>query len=466
MSGVTTRTRRSIDWRSPFARLAVSHLLTVSGETLVAVSLAGSLFFKVDPAQGREKVVLGLLFTMAPFAVVGPLIGPFVDRVRGGPRMVIRLTMALRVLVAVALTIALANDSIALFFEAFAMLVLAKTYQIAKAALVPSTVADDLELVEANSKLQLVSGLAAIVAGGVGWVFLQIGAAWVGALTAVTFAAAFVASTRLGVGQPTAEPAAQPPAEVTAPDAIEGHSDVASDVSSDVLVTAWVMAVLRVIVGFSTFMLAFDLRGEAARLGPVDFAVNKTVQVFAQNPFVKVHSLVPAPPPSWYFGVVLAASVVGGMVGAALAPWLRRVVAERYMLVGSCLMAALGGVVGVLADGLIVYGAVALGVATGAALGKQAFDSVVQAEVEERLLGSVFSRFEARFQIVWVVGALVPSLIRIPIPFGSAVVVVLASVGAVVMFTGVRPRPMRTVNRRRAKGSPRVGGADQESRSG
>ena len=120
------------------------HLLSVSGETLVVLSLAGSFFFKVDPAQGREKVILGLLFTMAPFALVGPLIGPMIDRVKGGHRVVIQATMALRVVVAITMMIAVINDSLALFPEAFAMLVLAKTYQIAKAAVVPTTVAGDM----------------------------------------------------------------------------------------------------------------------------------------------------------------------------------------------------------------------------------------------------------------------------------------------------------------------------------
>ena len=86
--------RLNVDWDAAFPRLALCHLLSVSGETLVVLSLAGSFFFKVDPAQGREKVILGLLFTMAPFALVGPLIGPMIDRVKGGHRVVIQATMA------------------------------------------------------------------------------------------------------------------------------------------------------------------------------------------------------------------------------------------------------------------------------------------------------------------------------------------------------------------------------------
>ena len=52
-------------------------------------------------------------------------------------------------------------DSLLLFPEAFAVLVLGKAYAVARSALVPTVVRNDAELVEANSKLQLLSGLAA-----------------------------------------------------------------------------------------------------------------------------------------------------------------------------------------------------------------------------------------------------------------------------------------------------------------
>src|SRR3546814_4049070 len=48
-----------------------------------------------------------------------------------------------------------------LFPEAFTVLAMGKAYGVARSALVPTVVRTDAELVEANSKLQLLSGLAA-----------------------------------------------------------------------------------------------------------------------------------------------------------------------------------------------------------------------------------------------------------------------------------------------------------------
>ena len=424
--------RLNVDWDAAFPRLALCHLLSVSGETLVVLSLAGSFFFKVDPAQGREKVILGLLFTMAPFALVGPLIGPMIDRVKGGHRVVIQATMALRVVVAITMMIAVINDSLALFPEAFAMLVLAKTYQIAKAAVVPSTVAGDIELVEANSKLQLLSGLAAIVAGALGGILLQIGPEWVLALTTLTFGAAFVTALRIHPSvtgeREESEIAAGPPPSRSLSDALP----------PGLAVTAFAMSTLRFLVGLLTFLLAFELRGEN-QITPLAAIVHWTLQVHRSLVVTTVVPPIDGPPPTWYFGVVIIASVAGGLVGAVLAPPLRRRLAEERILLGACGLAILAGVAGVILDGLGGYSLMSLGIATAAALGKQAFDAVVQRDVEENDRGRVFARFEARFQITWVVGALVPSILHVPNAAGAILIALGGALATIVMATGVRP---------------------------
>ncbi|MEI2699492.1 MAG: hypothetical protein V9E94_14575 [Microthrixaceae bacterium] len=136
-----------VDVNSPFGRLALTHVLSLAGDALVAMSLAGSLFFDVDPAGARIDIALYLLFTMAPFAVVGPLIGPAMDRARGGHRMVLIGSCgragARRVPDGVA---GRATTASCVFPEAFLMLVMAKTYQVAKAAIVPTVVDGDAGL--------------------------------------------------------------------------------------------------------------------------------------------------------------------------------------------------------------------------------------------------------------------------------------------------------------------------------
>jgi hypothetical protein len=47
-------------------------------------------------------------------------------------------------------------------------------------------------------------------------------------------------------------------------------------------------------------------------------------------------------------------------------------------------------------------------VAAGAAGGRVAFDSLLQRDAPDAVRGRSFARFETRFQITWVVGALIP----------------------------------------------------------
>ena len=57
---------------SAFNRLARVHAASSAADVVVAVALAGSLFFSIDPSQARWRVGLYLLLTLAPFVVVAP----------------------------------------------------------------------------------------------------------------------------------------------------------------------------------------------------------------------------------------------------------------------------------------------------------------------------------------------------------------------------------------------------------
>src|SRR5437868_13899753 len=86
---------------SPFTRLARVHAFSVATDTLVTVSLAGTLFFSIPSGAARDKVALYLLLTMAPFSVVAPLIGTAIDRLQGGRRLWLVVATGLRALVCV-----------------------------------------------------------------------------------------------------------------------------------------------------------------------------------------------------------------------------------------------------------------------------------------------------------------------------------------------------------------------------
>ena len=96
--------------------------MSVAGDVFVTVSLAGTLFFDVGVGAARPKVLLYLILTMAPFAVIAPVIGPFLDRTRGGRRLMVVISMLGRGLVCIFM--ARHVDGLLLYPLAFAALVL------------------------------------------------------------------------------------------------------------------------------------------------------------------------------------------------------------------------------------------------------------------------------------------------------------------------------------------------------
>ena len=122
----------------PFGRLALIHVVLTAGDALLTVSLAGSLFFSISTTRRpRATVILYLLLTMAPFAVVAPLLGP--DH-RPQPRGAAGQVVASAVCRAgVCLFMADHLKSLLLYPLAFTMLVLSKVYLVTKGRSSPSS---------------------------------------------------------------------------------------------------------------------------------------------------------------------------------------------------------------------------------------------------------------------------------------------------------------------------------------
>ncbi len=172
----------------------------------MVVALADSFFFDVDPSGARSKVLAFLLVSFTPFLVVAPLIGPAIDRVRGGRRFVIQAVAVARIVVQL-LMIRFPGDAVLLPLV-FVALVLQKTYAISKSALVPAVVRNERELVEANSKLGLIAGIAGVVAVmPAAALQVTIGSSATLAYSALLFATAFVASLRLPRARRATRPA-------------------------------------------------------------------------------------------------------------------------------------------------------------------------------------------------------------------------------------------------------------------
>ncbi|HET6985918.1 MAG TPA: hypothetical protein VFI00_04850, partial [Kribbella sp.] len=123
---------------SGLSRLIELGAVNAAGDTAFAVSLAGTVFFTVPSDQARDRVALFLVLTMAPFALMAPLIGPILDRFRHGRRWAIGATLGLRGFLVWSLAASMnGSTSNWLYPAALGCLVASKAYGVTRASAVP-----------------------------------------------------------------------------------------------------------------------------------------------------------------------------------------------------------------------------------------------------------------------------------------------------------------------------------------
>ncbi|MET0998565.1 MAG: MFS transporter [Marmoricola sp.] len=364
-------------------RLIELHAFNAAGDAAVAISLAGTLFF-AQPGEARGQVALFLGLTMLPFAIVAPLLGPFLDRFSHGRRWAIGGTMALRAFLCWLMADAVATQSLAMFPTALGVLVSSKAYGVARAATVPRLVPPGLTLVKANSRISLAGIVGASIAAPLAGLASTFGSQWSLRFAFVVFAGATILSILL-------------PAKA---DAHAGELPVSLSgdkrkfrVPVDVVFALRCNAGLRMLSGFLTMYMAFLLRQH-----PLPGWENRTTLLM---------------------GLVIGAAGLGNTIGIGLGSVLQRL-KPRITVVIALLADATAAVVCAIFYGLIP--AIALGLTAGVAqaMGKLVLDATVQRDVPERHRTSAFARSETLLQLSWVLGGFIG--IALPLKIGDSVV--------------------------------------------
>ena len=384
-------------WSSddPLDRYGLAHLGSAAGDALVAFALAGSVFFDLPVGEAKGKIALYLALTMAPLAVAGPLLVPLLDR--AGPRRAISLAAALG-RAAVCVYAAPRFDTLLLFPCAFVLLSLSKIHAVTKNGLAMAYAGPNEGLVRANARLGRIGVGGAVLATGPGLLLLRFGdAEAVLYLAAVVFAVTALVNLRLP----------HPPVR-------GGKGEVGRRGSIPQLTAPAIGAAgLRAASGFLLFALAFALR----RSGQ----------------------------PTWWFGVLAAAATAGGFCGDLVAPRLPESLREEAVVVGCVVGAGVGALLAFVAFSLPVLAVFGLVVGASSELGRLAFQSLMQRMAPGGAHGRVFVRYEVIFQLAWVLGALIPSML--PVEFREGFLVL----AALYLVAGVGYLTPDIVARRRAR---------------
>ncbi len=435
--------RDLFDQSHPVGRLSLVQCAMLGGDTLVTISLAGSLFFSISPQAADHQVLLYLLFTLAPFAIVSPLLGPLIDRSRGARRIMVVSSAIGRAVLCPLMAIHI--HSLYLFPLAFLVLVCSKLYLVTKGALVPEMAALDRPEERAagyatlNARLTLLGTLAGFVVSIPGIVFYKVGSSpAVLVLATIVFVGAAVAGARLPVlsgraaddlwtdqsvrvheyGQP-GEAAKQE----------EDLLRLQPIANPEVMLGLTAMCIVRGLQGFMVFMLAFGLR--------------------------RIHGIG-----LWWYGLVLAGSGAGAIVGLVLVGRLRKRLTEQQLLLLSLWVMAAAGIGCALWGALFAQVVLAFMVGLCGAVAQPSFDAMTQRYIPQSAQGRAFARFGMRQQLVWVIGSLIPVTIAFTLPQGDATLGVLAALGGLSYVSGRRAaHTTRVVRRNYREFGQEMGGA-------
>ena len=398
---------------SPFTRLVRVHALMAAGEAAMAVALADSLFLSITPGEARGRVLLFLGVSFAPFLILAKFIGPVIDRMPGGRRLLILLIAALRAIVMVLMVSQL--DSLLLFPLAFVAMVLNKTYSVSKSALVPALIRSDNNLVEANAKLGVTAGIvgfaAAIPAGILSLISskatLIFGAAIfaIAALNALRFQKQTVARN---------EPAELEVQELRQP---------------GVVIAVSAMSLVRASVGFVFFHLAFWF-ADPQRAEVVGTDTNG---LWTQ---VKYH-FGPQFGTMW-FGIAVSMAAVGSLLGNLSAKRLNKLQRIEYLLVIALAIIGVAGLLTALTSVTITALLLMALVNYAAAIGNMAFESIVQRDAPDANRGRALANYYTRFQLMWVAAGIIPVLLELPGVVGFGIVAGIGFSGALIYWVGLR----------------------------
>ncbi|MFE0459006.1 MFS transporter [Kitasatospora sp. NPDC058965] len=372
---------------SGLAKLIELHALNSFGDMLITIALASTIFFSVPTGEARGRVALYLLITMAPFALLAPVIGPLLDRLPHGRRAAMAMSMLVRAVLAWTMAGSIGGADLTLYPEALGCLVASKAYGVVRSVVVPRLKPARVTLVKANSRVTLAGLLATGLAAAVGGGLHLLGPAWplrgaflvfvIGTLMAfhLPHQVDSAKGEQRAVLHASPDPAAEPD-EQAGPGARPVRPKASlRTVGPAVILGLRAVASLRGLSGFLTLFLAFLLR-----VDPVGGLA-----------------------PTAALGLLAIAAGGGNALGSVFGSWLRTRGSE-VTITAMLMLATAAAAAAALWYGLATVLVVAAVAGIAASLAKLALDALIQRDVPEAVRTSTFARSETLMQLAWVAG--------------------------------------------------------------
>lgn len=435
-------------------------------DAAMAVALANTLFFAAATGESKGRVALYLLITIAPFAVIAPLIGPALDRLQHGRRVALATSFALRTGLAALLIMNYdgptgSYPSWVLYPCALAMMVLSKSFSVLRSAVTPRVMPPSIDLVRVNSRLTVFGLLGGTIAGGA----IAAGVEFVcthlfklpGALFVVTAVTITGAMLSMRIPRWVEVTAGEVPATLSyrtdsGPLRRWGHLPRVGDwpeevkkvsgtlrqpLGRNIITSLWGNCTVKVMVGFLFLYPAFVAKAHQA------------------NGWAQLGML----------GMIGAAAGIGNFAGNFASARLQ--LGRPAVLVVRCAVAVCTVALAAAVAGNLTVAVIATLVTSGSsAIAKASLDASLQNDLPEESRASGFGRSESTLQLAWVLGGALGVLVYTDWWIGFTAVCALLILGlaqTLVSFRGDslipglggnRPVMVEQEGRRRGAGRP------------
>ncbi|MFC4148813.1 MFS transporter [Micromonospora mangrovi] len=392
-------------------RLFDLHALSCAGDTLIAIGLAGTIFFDVPLGEARNKVALYLLVTMVPFAMLAPVVGPLLDHFRHGRRYALAATMLGRAFLAWLISDYI--GSFGLYPAAFGVLALSRAYGVARSAAVPRLLPEGVGLSQVGARASVYGTVAGALVAPIGLAAFWLGPQWPLRVASVIFLVGMVISLRLPP-RADSEPPERVPHPLRALRRRDGERPLGRGRPAGRVVIATLIgaAALRGVYGFLLLFLAFAVK-----------AGDLTTDFFGRSLSAQ-----------GALGLIGGALAVGSFLATAVGTRLR---IHRPTAIQSSGMIVVAGVaiLAALKFSLPLVALLCLVTSLISGIAKLAVDASIQERIPERLRASSFAHSETALMLAFVAGGglgLVPFDGRVGIAVAACVAALIAARGVLV----------------------------------
>ena len=393
-----------------------------AADSAMAVALANTLFFAAATGESKGRVALYLLITIAPFAVIAPLIGPALDRIQHGRRAALAASFLLRTVLAIVLIMNYDGGtggypSWVLYPCALGMMVLSKSFTVLRSAVTPRVMPPTIDLVRMNSRLTMFGLIGGtIIGGGIAAGFEYLFSTLFG-LPGALFVVVFI--TMAGASLAMRIPRWVEVTEGEVPTTLSYHGGTGSGdwgwldeetteiiesprqpLGRNIITALWGNCTIKAMVGFLFLYPAFVAKSQDAS-GWVQLGI---------------------------LGMIGVAAGIGNLAGNVAAARLQ-LGRPSVLVVRAATAVTVAALAAAVAGNLLIAAAATLVTAGASAIAKASLDASLQDDLPEESRASAFGRSESALQLAWVLGGALGVLVYTDLWVGFTAISALLILG-------------------------------------